>query len=157
MEPGDEAGPMHVEGFGIKMSIDDFGTGYSSLSYLQAPNRQPQDRSVIRTGSESSRTPLVESIVALSASRNASIAEGVELRLNPDALCATGCNLVQGFLFCNRFPSISCSKGYRSMTAMAHGGPSRPLDAGACPRFKDRFRFPLLNWPGVPLRADLSS
>jgi diguanylate cyclase (GGDEF)-like protein/PAS domain S-box-containing protein len=110
MEPGDESAPRmaKLRALGIRMSIDDFGTGYSCLSYL---HRLPVDtikidQSFVQDLGESSRTPLlVESIVALSSSLGMlSIAEGVELPSQLAAIGGTGCNLVQGFLFCEPLP-----------------------------------------------------
>ena len=110
MEPEDESAPRmaKLRALGIRMSIDDFGTGYSCLSYL---HRLPVDtlkidKSFVQDLGESSRTPLlVESIVALSASLGMqSIAEGVELPSQLAVIGGTGCNLVQGFLFCEPLP-----------------------------------------------------
>jgi diguanylate cyclase (GGDEF)-like protein/PAS domain S-box-containing protein len=110
MEPGDESAPRmaKLRALGIKMSLDDFGTGFSSLSYLQRLpiDNLKIDRSFVQALDESSRTPLlVESIVALSAGLGMlSIAEGVELPSQLDVLSATGCNLVQGYLFSEPLP-----------------------------------------------------
>jgi diguanylate cyclase (GGDEF)-like protein/PAS domain S-box-containing protein len=110
VEPGDQAAPWmaKLRALGIRMSIDDFGPGYSCLSYL---HRLPVDtlkigRSFVQNVSESSRNPLlVESIVALSASLGMlSIAEGVELPSQLAMISGTGCNLVQGYLFCEPLP-----------------------------------------------------
>ena len=110
MEPGDESAPRmaRLRALGIRMSIDDFGTGYSCLSYL---HRLPVDtlkidQAFVQDLGESSRTSLlVESIVALSSSLGMqSIAEGVELQSQLDVISRTGCDLVQGFLFCEPLP-----------------------------------------------------
>ncbi len=110
MEPGDESAPgmAKLRALGIKMSIDDFGTGYSSLSYLQRLpiDHLKIDRSFVQKLDGSSRAPLlVKSIVALSTSLGMlSIAEGVELPSQLDTLSATGCDLVQGYLFSEPLP-----------------------------------------------------
>jgi EAL domain-containing protein (putative c-di-GMP-specific phosphodiesterase class I) len=110
MEPGYESAPRmaQLSALGIRLSIDDFGAGYSCLSHL---HRLPVDTlkidpSFVRDLGESSRTPLlVESIVALSASLGMqSIAEGVELPSQLALIGGTGCNLVQGYLFCEPLP-----------------------------------------------------
>ena len=110
MEPGDESAPRmaKLSALGIRLSIDDFGTGYSCLSYL---HRLPVDtlkidRSFVRELGESSKAPLlVQSIVALSASLGMrSVAEGVEVPSQLAAIGGTGCDLVQGFLFCEPLP-----------------------------------------------------
>ena len=110
MEPGDESAPRmaKLSALGIRLSIDDFGTGYSCLSYL---HRLPVDtlkidRSFVRELGESFKAPLlVQSIVALSASLGMrSVAEGVEVPSQLAAIGGTGCDLVQGFLFCEPLP-----------------------------------------------------
>ena len=110
LEPGDESASRmtKLRALGIMMSIDDFGTGYSCLSYLQRLpiDHLKIDRSFVEALDNSRRTSiLVESIVALAASLGMlSIAEGVELPSQLDVLSATGCNLVQGHLFCRPLP-----------------------------------------------------
>jgi EAL domain-containing protein (putative c-di-GMP-specific phosphodiesterase class I) len=110
MEPGDQAAPWmaKLRALGIRMSIDDFGPRYSCLSYL---HRLPVDtlkigRPFVQNVSESSKNPLlVESIVALSASLGMlSIAEGVELPSQLATISGSGCDLGQGYLFCEPLP-----------------------------------------------------
>ncbi len=109
-EPGGESAlrMAKLRALGIRMSIDDFGTGYSCLSYLHKlpVDTVKIDRSFVQDVGEASRTPLlVKSIVALSASLGMqSIAEGVERQSELAVLSGSGCNLLQGYLFCEPLP-----------------------------------------------------
>ncbi|WP_433382323.1 putative bifunctional diguanylate cyclase/phosphodiesterase [Actinoplanes sp. CA-142083] len=88
---------------GVKLLIDDFGTGFSGLGYLR---RFPVtgvkiDRSfVVGLGADEEAGELVRAIVAMSqALRLSVIAEGVETRVQRDALAAMGVTNGQGWLW----------------------------------------------------------
>jgi diguanylate cyclase (GGDEF)-like protein len=88
---------------GVKLLIDDFGTGFSGLGYLR---RFPVtgvkiDRSfVIGLGADDEAGELVRAIVAMSqALRLSVIAEGVETRVQRDALAGMGVTHGQGWLW----------------------------------------------------------
>jgi EAL domain-containing protein (putative c-di-GMP-specific phosphodiesterase class I) len=88
---------------GVKLLIDDFGTGFSGLGYLR---RFPVtgvkiDRSfVVGLGADDEAGELVRAIVAMSqALRLSVIAEGVETRVQRDALAGMGVTHGQGWLW----------------------------------------------------------
>ncbi|OZA29357.1 MAG: hypothetical protein B7X93_06065 [Hydrogenophilales bacterium 17-61-9] len=88
---------------GVSIAIDDFGTGYSSLSYLK---RIPADKLKIDksfvdgVASESEDAAIVRSVLALAASLGIeTVAEGIELPEQMQALIALGCQYGQGYLF----------------------------------------------------------
>lgn len=95
--------------FGVRFSIDDFGTGYSSLSYLhQFPiNTLKIDQSFVSELGESRDSRiLTETIVMLSRNLGMDVvAEGVETMRQADVLQHVGCDVIQGFLFCQAVPS----------------------------------------------------
>ncbi|WP_321351263.1 EAL domain-containing protein [Halopseudomonas oceani] len=87
---------------GVRLALDDFGTGYSSLSYLR---RFPFDtlkidRSFItelltRQDAQAIVRMITELAITLG---KRTVCEGVETAEQLDAICATGCNEVQGYL-----------------------------------------------------------
>jgi diguanylate cyclase (GGDEF)-like protein len=88
---------------GIKLLIDDFGTGFSALGYLR---RFPVtgvkiDRSFVTgLGASAEDEEIVRAVVAMSTAMGLSvIAEGVETRLQRDALAAVGVTNGQGWLW----------------------------------------------------------
>jgi len=88
---------------GMNIAIDDFGTGYSSLSYLK---RFPIDLVKIDKSFigdiawDPNDRSLVEAIVVMSHKLGMEVvAEGVETAEQRDILLATGCRLMQGYLF----------------------------------------------------------
>lgn len=91
-----------LSGDGVKVSLDDFGTGYSSLTYLA---RVPLDsikidRALTEQVTESSKAAaIIHGIVELAHKMGLRVvAEGVSRQSQYDALKATGCDEVQGFL-----------------------------------------------------------
>jgi diguanylate cyclase (GGDEF)-like protein/PAS domain S-box-containing protein len=88
---------------GVKLAIDDFGTGYSSLSYL---HRFPIDilkidRSFVNglTGTDDG-PDLARAVITLGETLGLdTVAEGIELEPQVEALLALGCVAGQGFLF----------------------------------------------------------
>jgi diguanylate cyclase (GGDEF)-like protein len=88
---------------GVKLLIDDFGTGFSALGYLR---RFPVtgvkiDRSFVTgLGTDAEDEEIVRAVVAMSTAMGLSvIAEGVETRLQRDALAAVGVVNGQGWLW----------------------------------------------------------
>jgi EAL domain-containing protein (putative c-di-GMP-specific phosphodiesterase class I) len=88
---------------GVRISIDDFGTGLASLSYLK---RLPIDQlkidiSFIRDVLfDPGDAQIVKAIINLGHSLDLEVvAEGVEEVAQRDFLAASGCDLMQGYLF----------------------------------------------------------
>jgi diguanylate cyclase (GGDEF)-like protein len=88
---------------GLRLLVDDFGTGFSALGYLR---RFPVtgvkiDRSFVSGLGESSEDEeIVRAVVAMSRALGLSIvAEGVETRVQRDALAAVGVTQGQGWLW----------------------------------------------------------
>ncbi|MEM5581825.1 EAL domain-containing protein [Roseibium sp. AS2] len=92
-----------IRDMGVSIAMDDFGTGYSSLSYLSLfPfDKIKIDKAFIQNlGKDASTDAIVTSIVGLGRSLDVTItAEGVETETQAVLLSATGCDLVQGFMF----------------------------------------------------------
>jgi EAL domain-containing protein (putative c-di-GMP-specific phosphodiesterase class I) len=92
-----------LKALGVKLAIDDFGTGYSSLSYL---HRFPIDilkidRSFVNGLTSSDDGPdLARAVIMLGETLGLdTVAEGIELEPQVEALLALGCVAGQGFLF----------------------------------------------------------
>jgi diguanylate cyclase (GGDEF)-like protein len=92
-----------IRDMGVSIAMDDFGTGYSSLSYLSLfPfDKIKIDKAFIQNlGKDASTDAIVTSIVGLGRSLDVTItAEGVETETQAILLTATGCDLVQGYMF----------------------------------------------------------
>ena len=93
---------------GVRIALDDFGTGYSSLSYL---SRYPVDalkidRSFVSEMLTQHRTrAVVEAVIRLGHAMELSIvAEGVENDAQLQALRASGCDSIQGYLLSRPLP-----------------------------------------------------
>ena len=91
-----------LRALGVRVALDDFGTGYSSLAYL---SRYPVDtlkidRTFVSGMLQQRRTrEVVEAVIRLGHAMELSVvAEGVEEDAQLQALRASGCDLVQGFL-----------------------------------------------------------
>jgi diguanylate cyclase (GGDEF)-like protein/PAS domain S-box-containing protein len=101
----DEAiGILHaLRSLGVCLSIDDFGTGYSNLGYLKRLpiSRLKIDQSFVRNiHTDPGNAAIARSIIMLGNSLNLEVvAEGVETEAECDWLRASGCTLVQGYLF----------------------------------------------------------
>ncbi|NRQ33513.1 EAL domain-containing protein [Nonomuraea sp. NN258] len=93
---------------GVPLALDDFGTGYSSLIRLQrlAVSEVKIDASFVRRIAESQDDErIVRSIVDLVRSLGLrSVAEGVESEDVALRLADLGCDLGQGWLFCEPMP-----------------------------------------------------
>ena len=94
---------VQLKSLGVRLAIDDFGTGYSSLSYL---HRFPIDilkidRSFVgRLTNLSNGSELARAVITLSDTLGLdTVAEGIELEGQVDALRSLGCVAGQGFLF----------------------------------------------------------
>ncbi|MDE2050537.1 MAG: EAL domain-containing protein [Gammaproteobacteria bacterium] len=92
-----------LKALGVKVAIDDFGTGYSSLSYL---HRFPIDilkidRSFVNGLTSSGEGPdLARAVITLGETLGLdTVAEGIELEPQVEALLSLGCVAGQGFLF----------------------------------------------------------
>ena len=104
-----------LKALGVRLAIDDFGTGYSSLSYL---HRFPIDilkidRSFVSRLTNSYDGPeLTRAVITLSETLGLdTVAEGIELEPQVDALLALGCVAGQGFLFAESAALAELSKG----------------------------------------------
>ncbi len=88
---------------GFRIALDDFGTGYSSLRYLEEMPLDilKIDRSfIIKLNTANAGKSLAASAIALANIRELkTVAEGIETRLQHDALKTLGCTSCQGFLY----------------------------------------------------------
>ena len=109
-----------IRDLGVSVSIDDFGTGYSSLSYLQ---RLPIDilkidRSFVRDiHMDPSAMAVTAALVSLAHGLGMKVViEGIETRLQLDAVRKIGCDIAQGYLLGLPVPieSVLCGQ---AMTA----------------------------------------
>jgi EAL domain-containing protein (putative c-di-GMP-specific phosphodiesterase class I) len=95
---------------GVMTALDDFGTGYSSLSYLHRFQLHTLkiDRSFVTDlvpGGGGGGEAVVRAILALSRSLGLEVvAEGIETKIQRDALLALGCAYGQGYLFARPKP-----------------------------------------------------
>ncbi len=94
---------QQLKTLGVRLAIDDFGTGYSSLSYL---HRFPIDilkidRSFVgRLINSANGSELARAVIMLGQTLGLdTVAEGIELEPQAEALLGLGCVAGQGFLF----------------------------------------------------------
>ncbi|MBS0387888.1 MAG: EAL domain-containing protein, partial [Proteobacteria bacterium] len=94
---------LQLKSLGVRLAIDDFGTGYSSLSYL---HRFPIDilkidRSFVGRLTNTSNGPeLARAVITLGETLGLdTVAEGIELEPQVEALLKLGCVAGQGYLF----------------------------------------------------------
>ncbi|MDA0638060.1 EAL domain-containing protein [Nonomuraea sp. MCN248] len=114
---------------GVPLALDDFGTGYSSLIRLQrlAVSEVKIDASFVRRMADSADDErIVRSIVDLVRSLGLrSVAEGVESEAVALRLAEIGCDLGQGWLFCEPMPAADATAWLRERLAavqeLGHG------------------------------------
>ena len=102
-DPDQALATLHaIRETGVRLALDDFGTGYSSLSYLRCfPfDTLKIDRSFItelltRQDAQAIGRMITELAITLG---KRTVCEGVETAEQLNAICATGCNEVQGYL-----------------------------------------------------------
>jgi EAL domain-containing protein (putative c-di-GMP-specific phosphodiesterase class I) len=108
---------------GVKLLIDDFGTGFSALGYLRKfpVTGVKVDRSfVIGLGASAEDEEIVRAVVAMSTAMGLSvIAEGVETRLQRDALAAVGVTNGQGWLWGPAVPAPEFAAHWHASGAAA--------------------------------------
>ncbi len=92
-----------LRAMGVRLAMDDFGTGYSSLESLQRFRFDTIkiDRQFIRNmASDPSAVAIVKAVIAMSRAMGiATIAEGVETRVQANMLIQEGCWEAQGYLY----------------------------------------------------------
>ncbi|HLG92230.1 MAG TPA: EAL domain-containing protein, partial [Acidimicrobiales bacterium] len=97
-----------LRSLGVHLAVDDFGTGYSSLAYLRSfpVEALKIDRSFVEDlGRDPKSAAIVRAVVELAEALGvAPLAEGVERLSQASELKALGCNLAQGYLFCEPRP-----------------------------------------------------
>ncbi len=98
-----------LKDLGVMLAIDDFGTGYASLTYLQSYPLDVVkiDKSFVESlGVSPQGEVIVAAVIDLSHALGLKVvAEGVETRIQLEALRSLGCDLAQGFLFCRPLPA----------------------------------------------------
>ncbi|TFD47804.1 bifunctional diguanylate cyclase/phosphodiesterase [Cryobacterium frigoriphilum] len=116
---------------GVRISLDDFGTGFSTLTWLNTlPVDQIKiDRSFTMNLPQKQSTTMVQGILALAATLQVEvIAEGVETVEQLAVLRASGCRLVQGYLFGRPQPILKTVPGplEAASPGLAAHGSDRP-------------------------------
>lgn len=98
-----------LKGMGIRLSLDDFGTGYSSLNYLKRfpIDTLKIDKSFVHEIPTDPRSfAVVDGIITLGHRLALGVlAEGVETAEQLSLLYDSGCDMVQGYLFCQPLPA----------------------------------------------------
>jgi diguanylate cyclase (GGDEF)-like protein/PAS domain S-box-containing protein len=94
---------LELQDLGVLVALDDFGTGYSSLSYLQRFkfDKVKIDRTFINGMLDRpANMAIVRAVIGIGRDLGLNVvAEGVETKLQADALLAEGCVLMQGYLY----------------------------------------------------------
>lgn len=108
------AGTLHeLRDLGVAVSIDDFGTGYSSLAYLKRLpiQRLKIDRSFVSNLlNDPSDLAIAEAIVNMGHCLGLEVvAEGIETKVQADALVGKGCNQLQGYWVGRPLPATEFS------------------------------------------------
>ena len=113
---------QNLRDLGVRIAMDDFGTGFSSLSYL---HRFPFDKIKIdrcfikNLPGDSGAEATIKAIIGIAKARNiVTTAEGVETEEQKKALCALGCDQIQGFL-------IGAARSTSEIATAARGGVAR--------------------------------
>ena len=89
---------------GVNLAVDDFGTGLLvAVLPLALPRRHPEDRPVLRRGGRAvggaDRAGPHDRPARARHSTSSTVAEGIELAHQAEALAAMGCTYGQGFYF----------------------------------------------------------
>jgi EAL domain-containing protein (putative c-di-GMP-specific phosphodiesterase class I) len=101
---------VEIADFGVKIAIDDFGTGYASLAYLRSlPVHQVKiDRSFVPAAEDAppGADDVARAVLLVGQTLGLeTVAEGVELSEQADALETAGVRIAQGYLFARPMPS----------------------------------------------------
>jgi EAL domain-containing protein (putative c-di-GMP-specific phosphodiesterase class I) len=119
---------MELRDIGVKLAIDDFGTGYSSLAYIRElpVDELKIDRSFVQgLGVDQRDGAVVKAILGMAEAIGLGvIAEGVETKMQVDALEALGCERAQGFYFGRGVPADELS----FTSARSHNGSVGPME-----------------------------
>ena len=95
---------------GVHFSLDDFGAGYSSLSYIQSypfSEIKIDKKFIDRIATDTVSTAIVASVCVLAERIYMEVvAEGVETRVQQNALRQLGVKLAQGYLYGRPSPNI---------------------------------------------------
>ena len=112
---------LKAQGFAV--AIDDFGTGYSSLAYLKrfAVDKLKIDMSFVRDMlTDRNDRAIVAAIVAMARSLELdTLAEGVELPEQAEALRAMGCLQAQGWHYGKAIPGDEFAERWLQPLAVA--------------------------------------
>jgi diguanylate cyclase (GGDEF)-like protein len=112
-----------LRGLGVRLELDDFGTGYSSLSILRdlPLDGLKIDKSFVDSIRDvADRPAFLQAIVRLAQALDLDmIADGIEHRMQADALIAIGCHRGQGFLFCHPQPAEVVTEFLRRQTDLS--------------------------------------
>jgi len=92
---------------GFKVALDDFGTGYSSLAYLKELPLDilKIDKLFVDELTIEKRSPLIDTIMSIATNMNLSVvAEGIENKMQLEALEIAKCEKFQGYYFYKPLP-----------------------------------------------------
>ncbi|MEL1134419.1 ABC transporter substrate binding protein [Desulfitobacterium sp. THU1] len=104
-----------VKSMGISIALDDFGTGFSSINYLTyiPVDKVKLDKTLCDKFLNSGNTKVIDSIIALAHGLNLVItAEGIEEEWQYERLKASGCDMIQGYLFSKPLESDQADQIY---------------------------------------------
>lgn len=121
---------FQLRSLGVCIAMDDFGTGYSSLSYLQSfpLDRIKIDRSFTSNIHSAQSLSIVQAVTALAKALDMqTTAEGVETVEQRDAIAATGCTAMQGFLFGKPLNAHEVEELLKSGRHKREHNPQRPF------------------------------
>lgn len=116
---------------GVRLSIDDYGTGYSSIAHLRALPVQclKIDRSYVAgLLDDPASLSIVRTTVDLAHQLGLQVvAEGVETKMEFDALAGLGCDVVQGYFCARPMPSTQLSAWFAAKTPPPPTPPGPPV------------------------------